>query len=147
MYFLVILQKPRNREMQFACHAQRNRDVGYRQSTWGDIAQVDAELARGIPAVHPDCGDNAALLYLTHRGERLCCTCAGRRGDSAGAGKMRHDERPRLYLAAFQPVSLRRKFCAELPRDVRELRYTCADDRARATAILVAMRAVNAAGG
>lgn len=112
-----------------------------------DIARVDegnVDAHRDFPppesATRSARGDNArpvAVLDTPWR-EIMLHVRRGRlvRRSKPARSKMRHDERPRHYLAASlsQPVSLRRKFSRRIARDVRELRYTCADDRARATA-------------
>lgn len=115
-------------EMQSACHArQGNRDAGLLTM---NLVGTARDRREGIFAVHPDCvADNTALLW-----ERLYCTCAGLSGDSAG-------EVRRGMTNSRDSISRRanRFLCTEkisrgLARDVRELRYTCADDRAGATA-------------
>lgn len=109
-----------NHEFRDANRASRagqlNRDAGYWQWTWrvsrGE-RRDERYLSRCIQIARvitrPCC------TWHTVRRERLCCTCAGRRGDSAGVDKMRHDERPRFYLAACQPVPPRRKFRTASP--------------------------------
>lgn len=96
-----------------SCHArQLNRDASYWQWTWRYRAEWRWEISL---TVHPDfTSDNAAFLYLAHRMAR---DYVARAPDVVAIqpGKMRHDERPRFYLAACQPVPPRRKFRTALP--------------------------------
>lgn len=125
---------PRTTNFEMQSVQQGNPDAGYWQWTW--ISRwVERKGEICILTVHPDCAaDNVVLLYLTHHTARDYVARAPDRGDLTDDVKCGMTDGRDSISRGVPTGFLAEKISRWIARDVRELKYTCVDGRAWATA-------------